>query len=217
MIPHPGRATAAVLPVVAAGLVLQLLPWLMDPSLALRDDAAFHERAYHRFCVLRIESDAVTFRSHDRADARVQRRWSRVFAIASIVTPVMLGTCVRAVLSGRIRVTPAGDVTSDYFTPWLAAFPLAVGAFALALCAFLAATYLTVEAREPDLRRVFRARALAAAVASFALAWLCFALARNGAPVMHQPDQRWNQNDTAAREDPQKRSQHVGRQARAVP
>ncbi len=45
MNPAPQRATVAVLAaVVVVGVALRLLPWLLDPSIALRDDAAFHER-----------------------------------------------------------------------------------------------------------------------------------------------------------------------------
>lgn len=134
-----------------------------------------------------LRGSAFTFRTYDRSDHDVQRRWSRVFAIASVVTPLMLGVCVGAVLSGDIGVDMAsGIVSGGFFAPWLAPFPFAVGLFALTLCAFLAATYLTVEAAEQDVRRAFRARALVSAVATGVLAWTCFALARTGAPVMHE-------------------------------
>jgi cytochrome bd ubiquinol oxidase subunit II len=133
-----------------------------------------------------LRGAAFTFRTYDRPDAGTQRLWSRVFAVASTVTPVMLGVCVGAVLSGRIRVDVAtGVVDTDFVSAWWAPFPFAIGLFALALFAFLAATYLTLETRDPEVRRAFRARALGAAVATGALAWACFALAREGAPVMH--------------------------------
>lgn len=129
---------------------------------------------------------AFTFRTYDRGDARTRRRWSRLFAIASVVTPVMLGVTVGATVSGRIRVDPAtGAVQTDFVSAWLAPFPFALGLLALALFAFLAATYLTMETREPDLRRAFRARALIAAVASGVLAGTCLLLARDGAPRLH--------------------------------
>jgi cytochrome d ubiquinol oxidase subunit II len=77
-------------------------------------------------------------------------------------------------------------VLSDAVTPWLARFPFALGAFALALFAFLAAVYLTVEARDDVLRESFRARALGAAVVVGALALACLLLAREGAPRLYQ-------------------------------
>ena len=74
-----------------------------------------------------------------------QQRYGLVFSIASMIAPVLLGMIVGALVSGDIRVQ-GGIVASGFFAPWLAPFPLAVGLFALALCALLAATYLTVEA-----------------------------------------------------------------------
>jgi cytochrome d ubiquinol oxidase subunit II len=133
-----------------------------------------------------LRGAAFTFRAYDRGDPATQRRWSRVFAIASIITPIMFGVCVGAVLSGRIRVDRVtGVVGTDFVSEWLAPFPFALGLFALALFAYLAAVYLTVEADTPALRRAFRARALAAALGTGVLAWACFFLAREGAPIMH--------------------------------
>src|SRR5262249_34571814 len=79
-----------------------------------------------------------------------------------------------------IRVR-GGLVVSGFFTPWLAPFPLAVGLFALALCALLAATYLCAETTDPALREDFRRRALGAAVAVGARALLACARGGRGA------------------------------------
>ena len=92
-----------------------------------------------------LRGTAFTFRTYDLQRDDVQRRWSLVFSIASIITPILLGTTLGAIASGTIRVEN-GNVTSGFFSSWLAPFPLAVGFFALALFAFLAAVYLTVEA-----------------------------------------------------------------------
>jgi cytochrome d ubiquinol oxidase subunit II len=67
--------------------------------------------------------------------------------------------------------------------PWISPFTLAVGAMALALFSFLAATYLTIEAKgDVDLQNDFRRRALGAAVAAIvaALAALALGVARGG-------------------------------------
>jgi cytochrome d ubiquinol oxidase subunit II len=128
-----------------------------------------------------LRGAAFTFRTYDDQRDRVQRRWSVVFAIASVITPIMLGVCVGAIASGRITVENE-IVTSGFFAAWLAPFPWAVGGFALALFAFLAAVYLTVEAREPALRDDFRQRALLAALAVGVLALLVFLLSGSGAP-----------------------------------
>jgi cytochrome d ubiquinol oxidase subunit II len=94
-----------------------------------------------------LRGTAFTFRTYDVQRDEVQRRWSLIFSIASIITPILLGTILGAVASGDIRVEN-DVVTSGFLRPWLTPFPLAVGFFALALFAFLAAVYLTVEAEE---------------------------------------------------------------------
>jgi cytochrome d ubiquinol oxidase subunit II len=128
-----------------------------------------------------LRGSAFAFRALDMSGDPGQRRLSLMFSMASTIAPVLLGAAVGALVSGRVRVQD-GIVTSGFFATWLAPFPLAVGAFALALCALLAATYLTVETRDPALREDFRRRALAAAVAVGVIALVAFILAGEGAP-----------------------------------
>jgi cytochrome d ubiquinol oxidase subunit II len=64
--------------------------------------------------------------------------------------------------------------------------------FALALFAFLAATYITVDTRsEPDLQQDFRLRAIWAQLASVGLAVLVFITSRDGAPLMYRGLTNW--------------------------
>lgn len=143
-----------------------------------------------------LRGTAFTFRTYDVQRDDVQRRWSLVFSIASIITPILLGTILGAIASGTIRVEN-GALTSGFFTSWLVPFPFAVGFFALALFAFLAAVYLTVEAEQRELQgkqrsetesrklsEDFRLRALLAGVAVGLLALTVFILAGTGAPTV---------------------------------
>lgn len=130
-----------------------------------------------------LRGTAFTFRNYDVQRDDVQRRWGLVFSIASIMTPILLGDILGAIASGTIRVEN-GAVTSGFFDSWLAPFPVAVGFFALALFAFLAAVYLTVEAEERELQEDFRLRALMAGVAVGLLALTVFILAGSGAPTV---------------------------------
>jgi cytochrome d ubiquinol oxidase subunit II len=119
-----------------------------------------------------------------KAGDQAQWRWGSIFSLASLISPLLLGMTVGAIASGRIRVEH-GLVTGGFVRPWLAPFPIAVGLYALALCAFLAATYLCVEVEgDPELRRDFRARALAAGVAVGGCALLAFLLSGSGAPLI---------------------------------
>ena len=130
-----------------------------------------------------LRGTAFTFRTYDVQRDDVQRRWSLVFSIASIITPILLGTILGAIASGTISVEN-GAVTTGFFRSWLAPFPFAVGFFALALFAFLAAVYLTVEARERKLQEDFRMRAIISGVAVGLLALTVFILAKTGAPTV---------------------------------
>lgn len=156
-----------------------------------------------------LRGTAFTFRTYDVQRDDVQQRWSVVFAISSIFTPVMLGVCIGAIASGSIGYKN-GVVQTDFFSSWLAPFPFAVGGFALALFTFLAAVYLTVESADPgtqgdpfgiggheqeddsghggrahgsaELQDDFRRRALGAAVAVGVMALIVFFLSTTGAP-----------------------------------
>jgi cytochrome bd-type quinol oxidase subunit 2 len=55
----------------------------------------------------------------------VQRRWSLLFSIASMITLVLLGIVLGAVASGTIRVEN-GVVVSGFLKSWLAPFPFAL-------------------------------------------------------------------------------------------
>lgn len=130
-----------------------------------------------------LRGTAFTFRTYDSKQDHVQKRWSLVFSIASLITPIVLGITLGAIASGNIRVEN-GLVTSGFFASWLAPFPFAVGFFALVLFAFLAAVYLTLETKDRDLQEDFRNRALISGVLVGILALIVFLLAEAGAPTV---------------------------------
>jgi cytochrome bd ubiquinol oxidase subunit II len=132
-----------------------------------------------------LRGSAFTFRSYDSRRDAVQRRWGRIFAVASTATPFLLGVIVGAIASGTLpNVDRSGTASfgATYVQPWLAAFPLGVGALALLLFAFLAAVYLTLEAQDDALRDDFRRRALASGLALSTVAGIDLVLANAGAP-----------------------------------
>ena len=136
-----------------------------------------------------LRGSAFTFRSYDSRRDSVQRRWGRIFAIASTTTPLLLGTILGAIATGAVgeqRPTSGSAFASTYLMPWLSPFPIGVGALALVLFAFLAAVYLTVEAQDDALRDDFRARALWASVAAAVVAIIVLVLARSEAPLVWQ-------------------------------
>lgn len=109
--------------------------------------------------------------------------WQRVFAVSSIITPVMLGVVLGAISTPAIGYED-GTVTGGFVAPWLAPFPWVVGAFALALFAFLAAVYLTLETTEPNLQGDFRARALGSAPVVGVVGLIALVMAPGAAPEL---------------------------------
>ena len=128
-----------------------------------------------------LRGSAFTFRTYDSQRDTVQRRWSRVFSIASIITPVLLGVIVGALSSGTIHLEN-GTFTSGFLSSWLTPFPFAVGLFALSLFAFLAAVYLTLETNTRELQDDFRLRALISGLVVGVFALIVFLLAGIYAP-----------------------------------
>ncbi|MDP3275317.1 MAG: cytochrome d ubiquinol oxidase subunit II [Deltaproteobacteria bacterium] len=103
-----------------------------------------------------LRGAAFVFRSYG---ARAQAAsWGAVFGAASVITPWLMGAALGALAGGRIRVDGV-RVVSDTGA-WLSAMPMALGAFALAICAYQAAVFLCLET-EGALREDFRLRALA--------------------------------------------------------
>lgn len=114
------------------------------------------------------------------APGSVGRRWGAVFGAASVITPVLLGMCLGAVSAGNLRVD-AGRVAITGTAPWLRPLSLAMGGFALAVCAYLAAVYLANET-EGELRDDFRRRALWSGTAVVAASALMLPLMHAQAP-----------------------------------
>jgi cytochrome d ubiquinol oxidase subunit II len=130
-----------------------------------------------------FRGSAYAFRSYGIQSAAAGARWERVFAWASVITPLFLGMVVAGVASGDIRVIQ-GVVTTGFFAGWTSAFAWAVGCFSVALFAMLSAAYLAAET-SGDVARDFTRRALASQGVAAALAALTFALASQHAPLLY--------------------------------
>ncbi len=125
---------------------------------------------------------AFVFRAYASDVTPARAVLSRVFAGASVITPILLGMAAGAVATGDIRVED-GSVTSSLWTTWLSPFPIVVGLLALTVCAYLAAVYLSVETGG-ELQEDFRKRALIAGAVFTALSVIALPLTRSQAPVI---------------------------------
>jgi cytochrome d ubiquinol oxidase subunit II len=138
-----------------------------------------------------LRGAAFSFRSNYGREVGSGVRWGYVFSIASTITPFLFGAIAGALASGNIRVSTGTllRVQDNPWTTWTSPFAIACGLFAVALCSVLAATYLTIDAREAGDNEVaedFRLRALIAGAVTAALGALAAVLAISEAPTLWQ-------------------------------
>jgi cytochrome bd ubiquinol oxidase subunit II len=117
--------------------------------------------------------------------ARELRAIDTVFALSSILTPFALGAAVGGIASRRV---PVGNAAGDQFSSWLNPTSLLIGVLAVATAAYLAAVFLCADAArlgETTLERKFRTRALAAGLATGAIALAGIAVLRFDAQPLY--------------------------------
>jgi cytochrome bd ubiquinol oxidase subunit II len=136
-----------------------------------------------------LRGAAFVFRAHGREASDLPINWGSVFGVASVITPVLLGACLGAVSNGRLRVS-SGAAEAAPALAWFGAFPLATGLLALAVCAYLAAVYLTLET-EGEVREDFRSRALLIWLVAGALSLVVLILANFQAPRLWERLTGW--------------------------
>jgi cytochrome bd ubiquinol oxidase subunit II len=127
-----------------------------------------------------FRGSAFAFRAHGEPGSGWQRSWTNIFGVASIVTPFVLGASAGAIAGGDIHIV-GPRIEADALHVWLQPLPILTGFLGLTICAYLAATYLTVEAHareERDLEDAFRARAIAAGIVGGVLAAVGLLVAR---------------------------------------
>lgn len=166
-------------------LVIVLLFSAFPPAFA-RIATVLHTPILLLLLAIVLRGVAFTFRHYDSHRDAVQRRWSVLFSSGSIAAPFLMGAIVAALASGKAAAYE-GTTFGETAPLWLGVWPVTVGAFALALFAYLAAVYLCVEAQESSREEAslvapFRARALAAWLASGLLAIFLFFEAEYEAP-----------------------------------
>jgi cytochrome bd ubiquinol oxidase subunit II len=108
----------------------------------------------------------------------LKRALGASFAISSVLTPFFMGTVVGAIVSGRV---PA-DGNGDRLASWCNGMSIVVGLLFVATSAYLAATFLVVDARrtgDAELEGYFRRRAIGAGIGAGALATI-------GIVVLHE-------------------------------
>ncbi len=128
-----------------------------------------------------LRGAAFVFRANAETTSPSWRLWTQIFGAASLITPFLLGMAVGAVSGGGIRVSPAGVVTINAAQTWFSPVTIGIGLLTVALSAYLAAVYLTVETRG-EMQEDFRKRSLWAGSVMFALAAILLPLIPTGSP-----------------------------------
>ncbi len=113
------------------------------------------------------------FKQYDPKKDKIYYGWSKVFGIASFLTPFFLGITLGSLASGSI-----GEIN---------AFVISCGLFSQGLFAFLAAVYIAADLKDDAiLRRDFRKRALISALSLAPAAALVYFLAMHDAEYLFQ-------------------------------
>jgi cytochrome bd ubiquinol oxidase subunit II len=135
-----------------------------------------------------LRGAAFAFRTGFTGVVAAQVTWGSAFGAASLITPFLFGTCAAAVASGQLRVHN-GQGPVGLWHAWLTPFAITIGIIALALCATIAAIFLTVEAErinKKELMEAFRLRAFLAGGVMVLLGLVALYLASIEAPQLWQ-------------------------------
>jgi cytochrome d ubiquinol oxidase subunit II len=165
-------------------LVVVLLFTAFPPAFALIS-TSLHVALLLLLLGIVLRGSAFIFRTNDPTPGPAKWQWGRIFATASLGTPILLGVAVGAISSGSIKA-PSEHAPLAYFFTWVAPFPFAVGLFALVLFALLAAVYLTLETDDAALQDDFRRRAIMCEAGAALMALTVFLLSREDAPAIRE-------------------------------
>lgn len=104
-----------------------------------------------------------------------------VFAISSLLTPLVMGMAVTAVAAGEIVVVD-GRARAGLWSSWITPFTIIGGLIGLAVCAFLTPVFMTTRTRG-ELQEDFRQRGIVASLVLGALMTAAIPVARWDAPT----------------------------------
>jgi len=101
---------------------------------------------------------AFVFRNYDAVKDDMQKVYTPIFVISSIVTPFFLGIIAASSVSGQIDLQ-AHDFLSAYVFSWFSWFSVSVGVFTVTICAYLATVFIIGEADNDADRQLFTRKA----------------------------------------------------------
>lgn len=87
---------------------------------------------------------AFVFRNYDAVKDDMQKVYTRIFVLSSVITPFFLGIIAASSVSGQIDLH-ADNFLSAYIFSWLNWFSVTTGLFTVTICAYLAAIFIIGE------------------------------------------------------------------------
>ncbi|HTV72515.1 MAG TPA: cytochrome d ubiquinol oxidase subunit II [Candidatus Acidoferrales bacterium] len=117
-----------------------------------------------------LRGAAFVFRNYAAGAQGISLVWGAIFGGASVLAPLAFGLCVGGMATGRYA--------------WSSPFAWCIAAFALTLCAQVAAVFLTMEVADAELVGDFRRRALLATLAVAAVGAVALIVAHATEPAL---------------------------------
>ena len=128
---------------------------------------------------------AFVFRNYDAVKDDMQKVYTPIFVISSVVTPFFLGIIAASSVSGQIDLN-AHDFLTAYIFSWLNWFSITVGLFTVAICAYLATVFIIGEAEDDADRALFTRKARRTIFVVMAAGALVFIAAHfENIPLLH--------------------------------
>ncbi|MBK7306331.1 MAG: cytochrome d ubiquinol oxidase subunit II [Chitinophagaceae bacterium] len=104
-----------------------------------------------------LRGTAFTFRYYDVSPDKTHKYFTSFFEISSFITPFFLGITLGAMILGDIPPDNAGSFSERFILPWFNLFCVAMGLFTIAIFGYIAAVFLTGEAKNtPEQRKYSR-------------------------------------------------------------
>ncbi len=116
---------------------------------------------------------AYAFRSIYEQVPGSRQRWEVIFSSASIAAPFFMGAAIGTIAGDNPEVTADGSFHGDWLTGWIRPESIYFGAFAVGICAFMAAVFLNRETSlngDVELSERWQRRALWSGVITGAMA-----------------------------------------------
>lgn len=128
---------------------------------------------------------AFVFRNYDAVKDDMQRVYTPIFVISSVVTPFFLGIIAASSVSGTIDLQ-ADNFLSAYIFSWLNWFSVSVGVFTVTICAYLATVFIIGETDNVADRHLFTRKARRVIFIVMAAGGLVFVAAHHeGIPLLN--------------------------------